>query len=46
MVNSPCKDCQDRTKPKSCESSCLKWQKYVLEKEKEKEIIKQNKFRY
>lgn len=37
MINSPCKDCVNRTKPKTCDLTCEKWIKYKAEHEKEKE---------
>lgn len=39
----PCKDCQNRKIPKTCESTCEKWINYKKEKNKEKELYIQAK---
>ena len=43
MVQSPCKNCRIRTIPKDCEKNCLLWQVYLIEKEKEKKVVKEQK---
>lgn len=36
----PCKECSNRTIPKTCEASCEKWIKYKKEQQLEKSQIK------
>lgn len=43
MVNSPCLNCKNRTVPKDCEATCELWQKFKVEKEKERKIIFESK---
>lgn len=43
MAPSPCKNCNQRTIPKTCESTCEKWQQYANQKKKEKESITKHK---
>lgn len=44
LLQSPCKDCNERTKPKTCEKNCKLWQEYKKKKlklEKQKELRKE-----
>ena len=43
MVSSPCLNCKNRTIPKDCESTCELWQKFKVEKEKERKLILESK---
>jgi len=43
LINSPCKECGNRQRPKHCENSCVLWQEYYAKREKEKEITRKNK---
>ena len=43
MVQSPCKNCPNRTIPKDCEKECLMWNIFQIEKEKEKKLIREKK---
>ena len=38
--NVPCKDCKERTIPKTCEHSCKKWAEYKKELDNRKSKIK------
>jgi hypothetical protein len=39
----PCKDCNKRTRPKTCENDCPLWAEYKEYKKIESQTIKQNK---
>ena len=44
LLQSPCHNCENRTKPKTCESGCELWKQYKVKKEeleKQKEIKKE-----
>lgn len=44
LLQSPCRDCEKRTRPKTCEKDCELWQAYKKRKaelEKEKELKKE-----
>lgn len=44
LLQSPCQNCDKRTKPKTCENDCELWQQYKIKKqklEKEKELRKE-----
>lgn len=44
LLQSPCKDCNKRKRPKTCEKDCKLWKAYKEEKsklEKEKELRKE-----
>lgn len=44
LLQSPCHNCENRTKPKTCESGCELWQEYKknkLELEQKREFRKE-----
>ena len=44
LLQSPCRNCEKRTKPKTCEKGCELWQQYKEQKsklEKQKELRKE-----
>lgn len=43
MIKSPCKDCEERKVPKTCETTCAKWAYFKKKSEEQKEIIKKKK---
>ena len=42
LLQSPCRDCDKRTKPKTCETGCELWIAY---KDKKTQLEKQKEFR-
>lgn len=43
MAKSPCKNCEKRTAPKTCESTCKEWVAFKKKHKEQKEIIKRKK---
>lgn len=44
MIIAPCRDCQERKIPKTCEKTCQKWINFKKELEQEKEKINNEKY--